>query len=228
MLSCNRISAITGLQAQVLFRVVFTRKQQGLLICVGGEFELPTCLRWQKYSFLGILSFCFLFPPLPHALNAFADILPSILSPKTHCTAAPCKQPGAFEALAQPAHLPLGHPPSNRPLHPLPIAPLLPPFTPSPPPHLCQAVYLLFCCSVITHFCFKPLCKQTFPLQGAASQAEYIFTSHETILKALPLSSPNQSPTKSQLYILHKHTTSTPSPPPGRQAASTRHNNARK
>lgn len=151
-------------------------------------------------------------------LTHFLNILPSILSPKTRCAAAPRKQPGALEALAQPVHL-LAHLLSNCSPHPSPIAPLLPPFTPCPPPHLCRAVYLLFCCSVITHFCFKPLRKQTFPLQGAALQAEYIFTSCETILKALPLSSPNQPPTKSQLYILHKHTTSTPPPPLGRQAA---------
>lgn len=51
LLSCNKFSAITGLQAQILFGVVFTWKRQGLLICVGGEFELLICLPWQKHSF---------------------------------------------------------------------------------------------------------------------------------------------------------------------------------
>lgn len=139
----------------------------------------------------------------------------------------PCKQPAALEwaleALAQPGHLPPGHPWSNHPPHLPPLTPLLASFTHYPPPHLCREVDLLY---ILLIFVSNPSVNRF--LHCRVCVAEYIFTSHEAILKALPLFSPNHSPTKSQLYILHKHTTSTPPPLPGRQAAETRNNNIRK
>lgn len=150
LLSCKKVSATKCLQVQVLLRVTLTSNQQGLLICIGGEFELLTYLCWQKFNFqvyCPFLSYPILCPF--HLTHLPLSFLTSFLQKQplsAHPT--PCKQPGALEgaleALAQPVHLPSGHPWSNHPPHLPPLPPLLPPFTHSPPPHLCQDVYLLY------------------------------------------------------------------------------------
>lgn len=57
-LTLTQVSATTDLQVQLLFGAGFTQKQQGLLISMGAESELPTCLHWEKHHFSGMLSSC--------------------------------------------------------------------------------------------------------------------------------------------------------------------------
>lgn len=172
-----------------------------------------------RNSFTGILSFCFLFPHLPHALtHLLTSFLPSFLQIASHHT--PHKHPGALKVLTQSMQLPLGYLLSNCPPHPLLVT--LTPSHPSHPhtfsstPSLPHSLLILLLFSNYSFLFCTPL-QTDLPIAGC-SITGWI---HETLLKALPLSSPNQPPTKSQpqTYILHKHTTSIPPPSPGRQAA---------
>lgn len=172
LLSHKKVSATTGLQAQVLLRVMFSQNQQGLLIYIGGQFELLTYLHWQKFNFQAycpFLSSPILSPfDLTHLPSSF--LMSFLQNQPLSAHPTPCKQPGALEraleALAQPLYLPPGHPWSSLPPHWPSLTPLLPPFTQFPAPHLCREVYLLY---IVLVFISNPSVNRLPPCRAQCS-----------------------------------------------------------